>query len=256
MSLEFLQRPNSDAASAPIASAPESQVNTSTAPTPVPEPIPATAIEEPVTVQESTPSQETTIASEEPAPTAPATMSYASVAASGPQQSEEEHTDDEVHELIDVDSPHISSVPSDFQSQEIQTETQAERERLESEAREKAQQTEQVKEEVKEKTKQKAEKAAEKVKANSDNPVILGNTIAVVALGGLLGFGAYRKYSAGQLTWKVAGAWAGVVGVFGLGDYYASKRLRYASMRRVEAQEVVLRHAGFAETSPQTQHKR
>ncbi|KAI5195048.1 hypothetical protein AUEXF2481DRAFT_2582 [Aureobasidium subglaciale EXF-2481] len=242
MSLEFLQRPNSDAASAPIASAPESQVNTSTAPTPVPEPIPATAIEEPVTVQESTPSQETTIASEEPAPTAPATMSYASVAASGPQQSEEErlltrpqkrahavpeiqHTDDEVHELIDVDSPHISSVPSDFQSQEIQTETQAERERLESEAREKAQQTEQVKEEVKEKTKQKAEKAAEKVKANSDNPVILGNTIAVVALGSLLGFGAYRKYSAGQLTWKVAGAWAGVVGVFGLGDYYASKYL-------------------------------
>ncbi|KAI5195656.1 hypothetical protein E4T39_08122 [Aureobasidium subglaciale] len=232
MSLEFLQRPNSDAAPVPIASAPEPQVNTSATPVPVAEPTPAASIEESVTAQEATPSHEPTIASEESAPTPPATMSYASVAASGPQQSkrahavpEIQHTDDEVHELIDVDSPHISSVPSDFQSQEIQTETQAERERLESEAREKAQQAEQVKEEIKEKTKQKAEKAADKVKANSDNPVILGNTVAVVALGGLLGFGAYRKYSAGQLTWKVAGAWAGIVGVFGLGDYYASKYL-------------------------------
>ncbi|KAI4792138.1 hypothetical protein E4T45_12798 [Aureobasidium sp. EXF-8846] len=209
-------------------------------------------------------------------------MSYASVAASGPQQRapavpEVEHTEEDVHELIDVDSPHISSVPADFKSQEIQTETQAERERLESEAREKAQQakqsaqqaekqaeevkqkaekkseevkdkaeqkTEEVKEkagevkekagkkaeevkekaeEVAEKTKQKAQKATEKAKANSDNPVVIGNTVAVVALGGLLGFGAYRKYNAGQLTWKVAGAWAGVVGAFALGDYYASQ---------------------------------
>lgn len=127
-----------------------------------------------------------------------------------------QHTDDEVHSLVDVDSPHVSSVPSDFQSQEIQTETQAERERLESEAREKA-------EKVKEEAKQKADSAAKKAKANSDNPVVLGNTVAVVALGGLLGFGAYRKYTAGELTWKVAGAWAGVVGLFALGDYYASK---------------------------------
>ncbi|TIA29453.1 hypothetical protein D6C79_09932 [Aureobasidium pullulans] len=226
MSLEFLQRPNSDAAPVPVASSPEPQVNTSTAPVPVPEPATAASIEEPVTASEPAPSQEPDTATEVPAPEAPATMSYASVAASGPQQRahavpEIQHTDDEVHELIDVDSPHISSVPSDFQSQEIQTETQAERERLESEAREKAQQAK----EVEEKVKQKAQKAAEKAKANSDNPVILGNTVAVVALGGLLGFGAYRKYTAGELTWKVAGAWAGVVGVFALGDYYASKFL-------------------------------
>ncbi|KAG9769963.1 hypothetical protein KCU95_g16311, partial [Aureobasidium melanogenum] len=199
-----------------------------------PEPTPAATTQESVTAQEPSPSQEPDIATEEPAPAPapPTTMSYASVAASGPQQSDEEfwrahavpeiqHTDDEVHQLIDVDSPHISSVPSDFQSQEVQTETQAERERLEAEAREKAKEAE----ELKEKAKQKAQKAAEKAKANSDNPVILGNTIAVVALGGLLGFGAYRKYTAGELTWKVAGAWAGIVGVFALGDYYASKFL-------------------------------
>ncbi|KAG9545929.1 hypothetical protein KCU79_g16221, partial [Aureobasidium melanogenum] len=241
MSLEFLQRPNSDASAAPVPVAPtpepasvpvastQPQVNTTTAPIPVPEPepepTPAASTQEPVTTQEPSPSQEPDIAIEEPAPAPPATMSYASVAASGPQQSDEEHTDDDVHELIDVDSPHISSVPSDFQSQEIQTETQAERERLESEAREKAQQAEKEAEELKEKAKQKAQKAADKAKANSDNPVILGNTVAVVALGGLLGFGAYRKYTAGELTWKVAGAWAGIVGIFALGDYYASKFL-------------------------------
>ncbi|CAD0083876.1 unnamed protein product [Aureobasidium vineae] len=231
MSLEFLQRPNSDAGTAPVPvdSTPEPQVDTTTAPIAVPEPTPAASTQETVTTQEPSPSQEPDTATEEPAPAPapapPATMSYASVAASGPQQSDEEHTDDEVHELIDVDSPHISSVPSDFQSQEIQTETQAERERLESEAREEAQKKAQQAEELKEKAKQKAQKATEKAKANSDNPVVLGNTVAVVALGGLLGFGAYRKYTAGELTWKVAGAWAGIVGVFALGDYYASKFL-------------------------------
>ncbi|KAI4734091.1 hypothetical protein E4T50_15373 [Aureobasidium sp. EXF-12298] len=223
MSLEFLQRPNSDEGAAPVPVA-EPQVNTTTAPIPVTEPTPAASVEEPVAIQEPNSSQEPDVATEEPAPAPPATMSRA------PAVPEIQHTDDEVHELVDVDSPHISSVPSDFQSQEIQTETQAERERLESEAAEKAQQAkeaaqeaEKKAEEVKEKAKQKAQKVTEKVKANSDNPVVIGNTVAAVALGGLLSFGAYRKYTAGELTWKVAGAWAGIVGVFALGDYYTSK---------------------------------
>lgn len=105
MSLEFLQRPNSDAATAPVpvastsepapvpvASTPEPQVNTTTAPIPVAEPTPAASTQEPVTTQEPSPAQEPDIATEEPAPAPapPATMSYASVAASGPQQSDEE----------------------------------------------------------------------------------------------------------------------------------------------------------------------
>ncbi|CAD0110432.1 unnamed protein product [Aureobasidium uvarum] len=94
MSLEFLQRPNSDAGTAPVPvdSTPEPQVNTTTAPIAVPEPTAAASIQEPVTTQEPSPSQEPDTATEEPAPTPapPATMSYASVAASGPQQSEEE----------------------------------------------------------------------------------------------------------------------------------------------------------------------
>ena len=44
-----------------------------------------------------------------------------------PPVAELEHTDDSTHSLIDVDSPHISSVPSDFETQSIKTDTQADR---------------------------------------------------------------------------------------------------------------------------------
>jgi hypothetical protein len=89
MSLEFLQRPNSDEGAAPVPVA-EPKVNTTTAPIPVTEPTPAASVEEPVAIQEPNSSQEPDVATEEPAPAPPAAMSYASVAASGPQQSEED----------------------------------------------------------------------------------------------------------------------------------------------------------------------
>jgi hypothetical protein len=79
---------------------------------------------------------------------------------------------------------------------------------------------------------------------NDDNPVVVGNAIAVVGLSAALGFGAYRKYAAGELTWKVVGAvcftlsfsrceqwgadeiqWTGVVGIFVAADYYFSSYL-------------------------------
>lgn len=125
--------------------------------------------------------------------------------------------------MIDVDSPHISSVPSDFESQEIQTETQQREHELEAEAKERAEQLKQEAEHKKEQAKKAAEKAADKAKKNSDNPVVLGNVVGITALGGLLSYGAYRKYSAGELTWKLAGAWAGVVGLFAVADYYTSQ---------------------------------
>lgn len=71
--------------------------------------------------------------------------------------------------------------------------------------------------------KAKARKAAERFEANSDNPVFIGNAVAVVAISAGLGFGAYRKYAAGELTWKVIGAWTSVVGLFAVGDYYLSQ---------------------------------
>lgn len=68
----------------------------------------------------------------------------------------------------------------------------------------------------------KSRKGIRSLEANGDNPVVIGNAIAVVALSAGLGFGAYRKYAAGELTWKVAGAWTGVVGLFVAADYYLS----------------------------------
>ncbi|KAJ9636842.1 hypothetical protein H2199_007836 [Coniosporium tulheliwenetii] len=148
-----------------------------------------------------------------------------------PPMPEVERTDDSVHSLVDVDSPHISSVPSDYESQSIKTDTQAERiehEEEDRELQELQQKEEEAKEkarEAKDKAKAKAKKAGNVMKENSDNPVVIGNAVTVGILGAVLGYGAYRKYSAGELTWKVVGAWVGIVGLFAAGDYYVSQRL-------------------------------
>ena len=58
---------------------------------------------------------------------------------------------------------------------------------------------------------------------NKNNPVVIGNAVVIAALGVLLGTGAYRMHKANTLTWNVAGAWAGAVGLFAVGDYYVSQ---------------------------------
>jgi len=138
---------------------------------------------------------------------------------------EVERSDDSTSSLIDVDSPHISSVPSDYESQSVKTDTQAERIEHEKadEAREKAAQAKKKAVETKDKAKAKASRAGSKLKANSDNPVVVGNALLVGILGTALGVGAYRKYTAGELSWKVVGAWAGIVGLFATGDFYLSQ---------------------------------
>ncbi|KAF2205751.1 hypothetical protein GQ43DRAFT_436769 [Delitschia confertaspora ATCC 74209] len=160
-------------------------------------------------------------------------MSYAQAAASGPKQSPEEarappipqveKTDESVHSLIDVDSPHVSSVPSDFESQSIKTDTQAERIELEERAEEAAKEAKAAMEKAKDKAEHKAKKGKESVRKNADNPVILGNALTVTLLGAALGVGAYRKWTRNELTAKVVGTWAGVVGLFALGDYFVSQ---------------------------------
>jgi len=165
-------------------------------------------------------------------------MSYADAAASGPKQSPEEarappipeiaRTDDSVTSLVDVDSPHISSVPSDYESQEIKTDTQ--KERIEQEAEAAERKTKEAA--VKAAAKAKDAKAAAKAKAgraghwsseNSSNPIVIGNLVTVGVLGTVLGVGAYKKYTAGEFSWKLASLWAGAVGLFGVADYYVSQ---------------------------------
>jgi hypothetical protein len=107
----------------------------------------------------------------------------------------------------------------------VKTDTQAQR--LEHETSDKAleasNEAEAKAKELKDKAKAKGSKAESRIKANSDNPVILGNALIVGILGTVLGVGAYRKYASGELTAKVVGAWAGVVGLFAVGDYYVSQ---------------------------------
>ncbi|KAL6160511.1 hypothetical protein ACJQWK_11877 [Exserohilum turcicum] len=174
-------------------------------------------------------------------------MSYAEMAAKGPKQSPEEHNsilhpgigsskqkadtnnsrapappqvehtpEDSVHSLVDVDSPHISSVPSDYESQSVKTDTQAERIAREEEVKKEAEQ-------LKEQAAAKKESAKEKAKKNADHPVVIGNAVGLAIIGGVVGLGAYRQYARGELTGKVVAAWAAAVGLFGVGDYYVSQ---------------------------------
>ncbi len=122
----------------------------------------------------------------------------------------------------------MRTVPSDFSSHSIQTDTQAERisrefEASEAQAKAEFQKAAEAASQEKKESKAKGKKALHHLEANSDNPVFVGNALAVIALSGALGFGAYRKYAAGEFTWKVAGAWAGIVGLFAVGDYYMSQ---------------------------------
>jgi F0F1-type ATP synthase assembly protein I len=142
---------------------------------------------------------------------------YANTTASrAPAMPEVEHTDESVSSLVDVDSPHISSVPSDYESQSVKTDTQAERQEREREIKEEAKN-------LKNKAAAKKESAKDKAQKNADNPVVLANAVGAAVLAGVLGIGAYRKYARGELTGKVVAAWMGVVGLFGLGDYYVSQ---------------------------------
>jgi len=116
----------------------------------------------------------------------------------------------------------------------VKTDTQAER--LEHEAEDQARETEgrarAAASEGKKKASADAKKAKEKVKGagreykeNSDNPVVIGNTVLVAVGAAALGFGAYQKHVKGELTWKVVGIWAGVVGGLAVADYHLSQWL-------------------------------
>ncbi|GIK03927.1 hypothetical protein Aspvir_008002 [Aspergillus viridinutans] len=174
-------------------------------------------------------------------------MSYAEAAAKGPKQTPEEvcdltdrlrrrrlltdspqrsrapnpprtylsETAESTASLVDVDSPHVVSVDSDFLNQDVKTTTQADR--LEREAQEKEERKEQAKVE---KAKAKATRAGHVAKRN---PVFLGNAVLYALVGAALGYGAYRKHAEGKLSWKLVGTWTGIVGAFSTVDYFVSK---------------------------------
>jgi len=163
-------------------------------------------------------------------------MSYAAVTAKNAHQSPEEARAPPVPELnqseatstsslIDVDSPHVSSVPSSFESQPVKTTTQADR--LDREA-EDEQRTAEAKAKAKAKhardrASERTRAAGRKVRENSENSIMLANGVLSVALFGGLGYAAYVRYRAGELTWRVVGLGAAVLGAFSVADYYVTQ---------------------------------
>jgi hypothetical protein len=145
---------------------------------------------------------------------------------------EVEKTESEAASLIDVDSPHVSSVKSDFEEQATKTQTQATRKEHEAEdkAREYEQKASEAARDAKKKAAAKGKEAKEKAKAggkklqdNQDNPVVVGNAVIITVGAIALAAGAYKKHSEGKLDWELAGTVAGIVAVFGVADYFASK---------------------------------
>ncbi|KAJ5126413.1 hypothetical protein N7448_005715 [Penicillium atrosanguineum] len=157
-------------------------------------------------------------------------MSYADAAAKGPKQSPEDYSrapelggiykdeSESTASLIDVDSPHVTAVDSDFLSQEVKTTTQAER--LEREAAE--EEKKRAEEESNKKAKPRKAKSSG-FGANSDNPVYIGNAVLYTLVGAGLSFGAYHKHARGKLSWETIGLWSGAVGAVGVVDYFVSK---------------------------------
>lgn len=156
-------------------------------------------------------------------------MSYAEAAAKGPKQTPEEAAAPQppqiiptetssTSSLIDVDTPSVRTVPSDFAEQPVQTTTQAERIEREDEAKDAARA-------ARDKAAAKARKAdswlTRQLAGMSDGAsslLVVGNFAAVIGLGAYLGFKAWGLYERGRLSWQNVGLGLGVLGVVGLGE--------------------------------------
>ncbi|KAL2193932.1 hypothetical protein P885DRAFT_80712 [Corynascus similis CBS 632.67] len=165
-------------------------------------------------------------------------VSYAEVASKGPKQSPEEAaapqppqvnqtTASSTASLVDVDSPSVHTVPSDYASQEIKTDTQAARVEREEEAERKKEEVERAEADL---AKKKARGAAAKARraegwlakhfetvseGGAAGALALANIVAVVGLSGWLGFKAWGLYDRGRLGWREAGIGLGVLGAVG-----------------------------------------
>ncbi|KAB5576306.1 hypothetical protein GE09DRAFT_620318 [Coniochaeta sp. 2T2.1] len=160
-------------------------------------------------------------------------MSYAEIAAKGPKQTPEEAAAPQppqvelsestsTSSLIDVDSQSVHTVPSDFMEQEVKTDTQADRLRLEEEAREAADKARAEADLAKKKAAHKARKADswltkqfESLSDGAASSIVLANFLAVVGLSGYLGYKAWGLYERGRFGWKHAGLGLGVLGIVG-----------------------------------------
>ncbi|KAK3688783.1 hypothetical protein B0T22DRAFT_161971 [Podospora appendiculata] len=177
-------------------------------------------------------------------------MSYAEIASKGPKQTPEEaaapqppqiSVDDvpsvsdlagssSTSSLVDVDTPSVRTVPSDFAEQDIKTDTQAarvEREQQQAEhdrfVRESADRARAEADLAKKKAKSKARKADswlvkqfEGLSDGASGALVAANFVAVLGLSGFLGFKAWGLYERGRLDWSAVGLGLGVLSAVGV----------------------------------------
>ncbi|KAK3323231.1 hypothetical protein B0T19DRAFT_425443 [Cercophora scortea] len=177
-------------------------------------------------------------------------MSYAEIASKGPKQTPEEaaapqppqiSVDDvpsvsdlagssSTSSLVDVDTPSVRTVPSDFAEQDIKTETQAarvEREKQQAEhdrfVKESADRARAEADLAKKKAKSKARKADswivkqfEGLSDGASGALVAANFVAVLGLSGFLGFKAWGLYERGRLDMSAVGLGLGVLGAVGV----------------------------------------
>ncbi|KAI1957600.1 hypothetical protein LOZ58_005686 [Ophidiomyces ophidiicola] len=159
----------------------------------------------------------------QPCASEPSILTIPDSAAPQPPQVELTDTETTTSSLVDVDSPHVNTVPSGYESQSVKTNTQAERlEREEGEKR----RAHEAKEKAKAaalRGKDKAKGTCSKLSQNKSNPVLVTNAILLTVASAVLGYGAYQKYLKGILTWETVAWWSGGIGAVGLMDYYVSK---------------------------------
>ncbi|TDZ32288.1 hypothetical protein C8034_v006024 [Colletotrichum sidae] len=155
--------------------------------------------------------------------------SYADIASKGPKQTPEEAAAPPPPEisvdgtastasLVDVDLPSVHTVPSDFNEQEVKTETQADRIEREENARAEA-------DLAKKKATGKARKADSwltrqfaSLSDGSAGALAISNLVGVIGLSGFLGYKAWGLYERGRLSWQSVGLGLGILGVVGLGE--------------------------------------
>lgn len=160
--------------------------------------------------------------------------------------------------MIDVDSPHVSSVKSDFQEQAIKTETQAERiehefeDKVRAEAAKLAEAADSGKKKAATKgkhVKDALKKDGKKLRDNADNPVVIGNAVVWGIATVAIGYGAYQKHTEGKLDWQLAGTVAGCVGAFAVADYFGSKSVDLPRFLRYPTHLTDSYTGGFSRTS-------
>ncbi|KAI1109837.1 hypothetical protein F5Y14DRAFT_388434 [Nemania sp. NC0429] len=152
-------------------------------------------------------------------------MSYADVAASGPKQTPAEAAAPQPPQivpsetastasLIDVDSPSVRTVPSDFLEQDVQTGTQEKRKEREDAAARARAEADLAK---KKKGRGKAHKADAtltnffaELSDGKSGALVAANLATVVGVSAYLGYKALALYERGNLSWKNIGIGAGV----------------------------------------------